>query len=147
MEKEAQYEQKRRRRAIQEASYATSGILLDGTPSQYLQAQVETDEINLDRQDQASYARQMNILYKGQSERANLLAQADAYKSSASMSLIGGAVGGGAMIYGGIAGETGSMFPWMKSSGAGAGAGAGSTSIMSADLASAYEPLTLGGFK
>ena len=84
MEKEAQYEQKRRRRAIQEASYATSGILLDGTPSQYLQAQVETDEINLDRQDQASYARQMNILYKGQSERANLLAQADAYKSSAS---------------------------------------------------------------
>ena len=59
MRKDAEFETKRRRQAIQEASYATSGILLDGTPSQYLQAQVESDELNMDRQDQASYQRQL----------------------------------------------------------------------------------------
>lgn len=143
---ESQFEQQRRRRAVQEASYATSGILLDGTPSQYLQAQVEVDELNMERQNQASYARQMNILYKGQQERSNLLAQADAYKQSATASILGGFMGAGAYAMMGMGSDTGSGFSWMGSGGSEVASSAGSTSIMSADLASAYEPLTLGGY-
>ena len=112
LKKESQYESYRRRRAIQEASYATSGVLLDGTPSQYLQAQVETDELNLDRQDQASYQRQLGILYKGQQERSSLLAQADAYRQSADASILGGFMGAGASM---LSSDLGSKFPWMQS--------------------------------
>lgn len=109
MQSEAEYDQYRRRRAIQEASYATSGVLLDGTPSQYLQAQAETDELNMERQDQASYAKQMGILYTGQQQRANYLAQADAYKQSANMSIIGGFMGAGATAL-----SSGIEFSWMQ---------------------------------
>ncbi len=145
LKKESQYESYRRRRAIQEASYATSGVLLDGTPSQYLQAQVETDELNLDRQDQASYQRQLGILYKGQQERSSLLAQADAYRSSANASILGGFMGAGAtMIDAGI----GDKFPWMqsgKTSSASNLSTDNSSSLLGGDLSKAYEPLTLGG--
>lgn len=109
MQSEAEYDQYRRRRAIQEASYATSGVLLDGTPSQYLQAQAETDELNMERQDQASYAKQMGILYTGQQQRANYLAQDDAYKQSANMSIIGGFMGAGATAL-----SSGIEFSWMQ---------------------------------
>jgi sucrose-6-phosphate hydrolase SacC (GH32 family) len=145
LKKESQYESYRRRRAIQEASYATSGVLLDGTPSQYLQAQVETDELNLDRQDQASYQRQLGILYKGQQERSSLLAQADAYRSSADASILGGFMGAGAtMMTAGI----GDKFPWMqsgKTSTASNLSADNSSSLLGGDLSKAYEPLTLGG--
>ena len=110
MKNEATFDMQRRRKAIQEASYATSGVLLDGTPSQYLSAQVEADELNMERQDQASYQRQLGILSSGQSQQANLLAQADAYRDSADQSILGGVIGAGTamMTYGGD-----SPFSWM----------------------------------
>ena len=97
MKNEATFDMQRRRKAIQEASYATSGVLLDGTPSQYLQAQVEADELNMERQNQASYQRQLGILASGQSQQANLLAQADAYRQSADQSILGGVIGAGVL--------------------------------------------------
>lgn len=96
MKNRQNFEMMRRRKAMQESSYAVSGVLLDGTPSQYLKAQVEADELNMDRQNQASYAKQMNILYQGQQQRQNLLNTADAYRKSADMSLLGGFMGAGA---------------------------------------------------
>ena len=114
MKNEATFDMQRRRKAIQEASYATSGVLLDGTPSQYLSAQVEADELNMERQDQASYQRQLGILSSGQSQQANLLAQADAYRDSADQSILGGVIGAGTsmMTYGGD-----SPFSWMGGGG------------------------------
>ena len=128
MKNEATFDMQRRRKAIQEASYATSGVLLDGTPSQYLSAQVEADELNMERQDQASYQKQLGILASGQSQQANLLAQADAYRDSADQSILGGAIGAGTamMAFGGD-----SPFSWMSSgkssTGALAGASTGAT--------------------
>lgn len=114
MKNEATFDMQRRRKAIQEASYATSGVLLDGTPSQYLSAQVEADELNMERQDQASYQKQLGILASGQSQQANLLAQADAYRDSADQSILGGAIGAGTamMAFGGD-----SPFSWMDGGG------------------------------
>ena len=129
MRKDADFETKRRRQAIQEASYATSGILLDGTPSQYLQAQVETDEMNMDRQDQASYQKQLGILYGGQVQKTNLLNQADAYRQSANSALLGGVIGAGAsyMKYGGA-----DSFSWMSSGKSSTGALAGASTGVTA---------------
>ncbi len=110
MKNRENFELIRRRQAIQKASYATSGVLLDGTPSQYLKAQVESDELNMERQDQASYARQMNILYAGQRESTSLMNQADAYKSSANQALLGGFLSGGASVAQGL--DVGREFSW-----------------------------------
>lgn len=139
MKNEATFDMQRRRKAIQEASYATSGVLLDGTPSQYLQAQVEADELNMERQDQASYQRQLGILASGQSQQANLLAQADAYRDSADQSILGGVIGAGTamMTYGGD-----SPFSWMG------GEKKNNTMLTNEQdtlLDSSYKPLSLGG--
>lgn len=145
MKNEATFDMQRRRKAIQEASYATSGVLLDGTPSQYLQAQVEADELNMERQDQASYQRQLGILASGQSQQANLLAQADAYRQSADQSILGGVIGAGTamMTYGGD-----TPFSWMSSSktsdvGALAGAQTGANPTL---LDSTNNPLMKGKY-
>jgi len=140
MKAQAEHEQYVRRRAIQEASYATSGILLDGTPSQYLQAQVEADELNMDRQSQASYAKQLGILYNGQQQATNYLQEAEAYKKSSKMSILGGFMGAGSSIM-----ASGASMPW-ESSGA-------FSDLKLSDLnggnlldSSPYSPLKLGGF-
>lgn len=145
MKNEATFDMQRRRKAIQEASYATSGVLLDGTPSQYLSAQVEADELNMERQDQASYQKQLGILASGQSQQANLLAQADAYRDSADQSILGGVIGAGTamMAFGGD-----SPFSWMSSgkssTGALAGASTGATAGSNPTLLTST-PNFLGG--
>ncbi len=146
MQSSAEFDTYRRQRAIQEASYATSGVLLDGTPSKYLQAQVETDEVNMDRQDQASYQRQLGILYQGQIKSENLLNQAEAYKQSADNAILGGFIGAGsAMMTGGGAG---SSFSWFGSGNKSAGASSGLTLADGAPpktlLSDPYSPLKLG---
>jgi len=65
-ERKEQRHEQRRRRAIMEAAYAKSGVLLDGTPSNYLTAQTETDQLNVERADQSSQIQRSNILYEGQ---------------------------------------------------------------------------------
>ena len=83
-----QNESYRRRRAQQEASYARSGVLLDGTPSAYLTEQAETDELSVQRQDQASEQKRIGYLYQGLSQSVDYQNQADAYKYSSNASLI-----------------------------------------------------------
>ena len=152
MKNRENFELIRRRQAIQKASYATSGVLLDGTPSQYLSAQVESDELNMQRQDQASYAKQMNILYAGQREATSLMNQADAYKSSADMALLGGFLSGGASIGKGI--DVGREFSWFDNSGGNASTdltGGVYDNLSLSDglpktiISDEYSPLGLGG--
>jgi ABC-type lipoprotein export system ATPase subunit len=106
---ELSYKQ-RRRRAQQEAFYAKSGVLLDGTPSNYLQSQAETDELNLQRQNQSSYQRQLGIIHTGQVQKVNYMNQASAYKWSGKQQLIGGFFGGASSALS-SASQTG--FSWM----------------------------------
>lgn len=75
-----------------EASYAKSGVLLDGTPSNYLIAQSETDQLNVSRADQVSQVRRTNILYEGQLQANEYMNKANALKSAATSTLIGGAI-------------------------------------------------------
>jgi len=96
MRAEKTHDQQRRRRAKQEAHYATSGVLLDGTPSNYLVAQAETDELNAQRQNQASYQKQLGIVHAGQVQRNEYENQARAHNASANMALWGGMLSGAA---------------------------------------------------
>tara|TARA_R110002020_G_scaffold144145_1_gene317009 strand:+ start:9246 stop:9545 length:300 start_codon:yes stop_codon:yes gene_type:complete len=75
-----------------EAAYAKSGVLLDGTPSNYLTAQSETDQLNVSRADQVSQVERSHILYQGQLQANEHMNKSRAYKSAATSSLIGGAV-------------------------------------------------------
>lgn len=107
-----------RRRSIQEAMYAKSGILLDGTPSDYLVEQAGTDELNIQRADQASQMERTNILYQGNRQSGEYMNQSNSLKfaakiskSSAQNSLIGGVFGAasaGASTYS----QMGGKFSW-----------------------------------
>lgn len=90
-ERKEQRKDHRRRKAIMEASYAKSGVLLDGTPSNYLVAQSETDELNIQRADQVSQVERRNILYEGQLQANEYMNKAAAHKNAATSALIGGA--------------------------------------------------------
>lgn len=56
-----------RRRASQRASYAKSGILLEGTPLTMLSEQASADELNIQQGNVESRQRQTNLLAGGQS--------------------------------------------------------------------------------
>jgi hypothetical protein len=103
-----------RRRAIIEGSYAKSGVLMDGTPGEFLAQQAETDELNIQRGDQQSRARSLGLKISGEALKSEGLfnsnvmkSQADAYGTQAKTSLIGGAIGAG-----GSAAK--SYYGWMK---------------------------------
>ena len=112
----------RRLRRLQEAMYAKSGVLLDGTPSNYLTAQVETDELNVQRADQISRREQINTLYDGDLQKAAHLAKANSYEFAASSSraaakntLIGGAfkaVAAGVKSYASASSGGAGAFSW-----------------------------------
>jgi len=147
MERDEARDMQRRRRAKQEASYATSGVLLDGTPSNYLTAQVQTDQLNLERQDQQSYQRQLGFIHEGQVQATNYLNQAKAYKYSANMSLIGGALSAGA--YGSMAMTEGGGFSWMDdapSTGSGFSDLTLMDGVMPSTTSDPFSSLKLGGF-
>jgi hypothetical protein len=111
-ERSSQQEQQRRRRALQEASYAKSGVLLEGTPADYLTEQAETDALNVAQADQDSEQRIKGYLFKGQMGMMNAMNEADAYSSASSASLLAGGL---------KVGETGAIathkgaFSWMDS--------------------------------
>jgi len=112
-------DQNKRRRANQEAMYAKSGVLLDGTPSSYLTKQAETDELNVQRADQVSKAERTNILYQGALQKAEHLNNANSYRFAAKSTrhaakgaLIGGLMGAGASGMGAMSGGAGNSFSW-----------------------------------
>ena len=107
-----------RRRSMQEAMYAKSGILLDGTPSDYLVEQAGTDELNVQRADQARQMERTNILYQGNRQSGEYMNQANSLnfaakisKSSAQNSLIGGAFGAASAGFGTYS-KLGGKFSW-----------------------------------
>lgn len=142
-ERTEERKQQRRRRAKQEAMYAKSGVLLDGTPSNYLTAQAETDELNVQRADQVSKQHQINALYQGNLQKADHLAKSNSYEFAASSSkaaakntLIGGAfntVSAGAGAYSGAGGS----FSWANSAPVGSAATSSSSMLGSSALKSA----------
>lgn len=88
-ERKKQSHEQRRKRALMESAYAKSGVLLDGTPSNYLTAQTETDQLNIERADQASQVERSNILYEGQLQANEHMNRAAAHGAAAQSSLIG----------------------------------------------------------
>jgi len=88
-ERKKQSHEQRRKRSLMEAAYAKSGVLLDGTPSNYLTAQTETDQLNVERADQRSQVERSNILYEGQLQANEHLNRAAAHSGAAQSSLIG----------------------------------------------------------
>ena len=117
-ERREERDQQKRRRSKQEAMYAKSGVLLDGSPSNYLIEQAETDELNVQRADQVSERERINTIYEGNLQKADHLAKSNSYsfaanqsKAAAKNSLIGGAfgaVGAGVSTYS----KLGGSFSW-----------------------------------
>lgn len=88
-----------RRRARIEASYAKAGVLLTGTPSDYLAEQAATDELNIQRGRQGSEQRQASLLHQGQVALVQGGNLAGAYKSAAQQQMIGtGLQGAGSLL-------------------------------------------------
>lgn len=103
----------RRRKALMESSYAKSGVLLEGTPGNYLVDQAETDELEVQRGNQRSEARALGLEISGagiKSEgafNANMMdAKADAYGRQAQSSLIAGGINAASSA-------AGSYYSWM----------------------------------
>jgi len=88
-ERKKQSHEQRRKRALMEAAYAKSGVLLDGNPSNYLTAQTETDQLNIERADQYSQVERNNILYEGQLQANEHMNRAAAHGAAAQSALIG----------------------------------------------------------
>jgi membrane protein involved in colicin uptake len=124
-ERKEERDQQKRRRSKQEAMYAKSGVLLDGTPAAYLTAQAETDELNVQRADQVSERERVNTIYEGNLQKADHLAKANSYnfaadqsKAAAKNTMIGGmfnAVSSGVGAYS----QAGGSFSWSDAGGSG----------------------------
>jgi Tfp pilus assembly protein PilE len=81
-----------RRRAAIEAAYAKSGVLLEGTPAQYLTEQATTDELNVQRGNQQSTQVRRALLQRSSlylTEGSNM---AGAFRTQARGALVGGAL-------------------------------------------------------
>lgn len=89
-ERSSQQDSQRRRRALQEASYAKSGVLLEGTPAEYLTEQAEVDALNVVQADQDSDQKIKGYLFQGQMGMMNAMNESDAYGYSANASLLTG---------------------------------------------------------
>lgn len=116
-EADKERQQAKRRRAVMEAGYAKSGVMLDGTPAEFLEEQAATDEIDVQRAGQVSEARALGYEVNSKSlmnSAGFAKNEAGAYRSGATSSLIGG-VGGA--VAGGIEGykkDYGKYPSWMS---------------------------------
>jgi hypothetical protein len=79
-----------RRRAAQRASYAKSGVLLEGTPLTMLSEQAGVDEQNIQQGNLESRQKQANLRAGGQAALQSGKNISSAYKSKAKTNLIGG---------------------------------------------------------
>jgi hypothetical protein len=80
-----------------ESGYAKAGVLLDGTPANFLEEQATVDEIDVQRGNQASEQRAMGYEVNSKSllgaadwSRSVGESESSAYKTAATSSLIGG---------------------------------------------------------
>jgi len=94
-------EDDRRRRAAMESGYAGSGVLLEGTPAYWLQAQAGVDEYNAQARNQESLMRQKGMLWEAEmaewqgetgatSSLVSGKAEAKAVRAQGQAALIGG---------------------------------------------------------
>ena len=104
-ERKEQKSIQKRRRSLMESAYAKSGVLLEGTPSDYLVEQAKTDELNVQRADQRSRAKGLGLTISADALRSESKFQqsmrkskADAYGKQATGSLISGALKTGSNV-------------------------------------------------
>ena len=83
-------DQQRRRRAAMEAAYATSGVLLEGTPAQMLTRQREADEFNVQARHQEGNERRKTMLWQASTGQQLGKFQAKATRRAANNSFIAG---------------------------------------------------------
>jgi len=88
--------QSARRRAAQRASYAKSGVLLEGTPLTMLAEQAGTDEQNIQQGNLESRQRQGNLKAGGQAALQSGKNRSSAYKAQGTTNLLTG-IGKGAV--------------------------------------------------
>lgn len=91
-------DQQRRRRAAMEAAYATSGVLLEGTPAQMLTRQREADDFNVQARHQEGNERRKTMLWQASTNQQLGQFEAKSTRRAANNSFIAGigntAVGG-----------------------------------------------------
>jgi len=92
-----------RRRAAQRASYAKSGVLLEGTPLTMLSEQAGVDELNIQQGNLESRQRQSNLRHGGQAALQSGKNRSSAMRSAANTSLLTGLGKTGATGASGIA--------------------------------------------
>jgi hypothetical protein len=80
----------KRRRAAMEAAYATSGVLLEGTPAQMLTRQRETDEFNVQSRHQEGNERRKTMLWQADTGQMLGKFQAKSTRRAANNSFIAG---------------------------------------------------------
>ena len=80
-----------RRRASQRASYAKSGVLLEGTPLTMLSEQASADELNIQQSNAESRQRRVNLLAGGQNALIAGRNKSNALKYKANTQFIGSA--------------------------------------------------------
>lgn len=83
-------DQQRRRRAAMESAYATSGVLLEGTPAQMLTRQRETDEYNVQARHQEGNERRKTMLWQASTNQQLGKFQAKSTRRAANNSFIAG---------------------------------------------------------
>lgn len=80
----------RRRRALMEGRYAKSGLLLTGTPTDWLSEQAATDEYNAQEGNRVSTQRQTGLLAQADLSRTMGAQQASAFRTAGTTALIQG---------------------------------------------------------
>ena len=94
---------KRRRLATMESGYATSGVLLEGTPETFILEQAATEEYNIAQATQDSEQRAREIVQRGDVSYWEGMQEADARDHSARMGLLGGGLSIAGSLVGGYA--------------------------------------------
>jgi len=128
----------RRRRASMEARYAKAGVLLTGTPSDFLGEQAATDELNIQRANQRSAVRQRSLLHGGQVALTTGANVSDANQGAGRQQVIGAGLSGVARL-----GQQVSLLD-MPNTGAGSNTGQGTALAEPGAVMSALEQPAAG---
>lgn len=86
----------RRRRAAIEAAYAKSGVLIEGTPGEFLQEQAGVDELNIQQRTKASEARVLGLGVRAKNIGIQGRATASGLRARGRGDLLGGVASGAA---------------------------------------------------
>lgn len=105
--------QTRRRRALMEAAYARSGVLLEGTPAYMLGEQAAVDELTISQKTQESEQKQQGLITHGELSVWQGKQQAALYEAQGKAALVKGVTGAAGSLASANADSDGSMFSWM----------------------------------